>query len=450
MAFVNLPTTIQNLLQVGILEREMEEGMDSVLAFRNVALVETIPNRVGETLTRTRAGRAAPVTTPMDPATNTGLDNGLTPVNDLANEQYTFTMSQYGYATDVNLMADQATIASVFIQKARNNAVQAAQSLERIMRAKLFSAYLSGNTRVLASPGSTTTTAHVDDVRGFQTVIVNGQVVVTSVSHPSSVTEYGPTGAAVQTLVVTSVAVDGSNVSTTPGGVSGTLTFSTATAPTAANALIASDGPAIFRAGGRLTSNKLTSTDVFSLSLVLDAEAYMRDNGVPLMADGTYHCILDNTSMRHLYADPQFMALFAGREQSMEYREGQVIQLCGVTFVPTTETYVTGITNDAAETVRIRRPILVGAENSIQGNFQGMETFLGELGMDTSDTSVVMVDGVLQIVREPLDRLQNQVSLAWTWIGDFAVPTDITATTTTIPTASSARYKRCAVLEHIG
>jgi hypothetical protein len=51
-------------------------------------------------------------------------------------------------------------------------------------------------------------------------------------------------------------------------------------------------------------------------------------------------------------------------------------------------------------------------------------------------------------VREPLDRLGQFVSQSWDWIGGFAVPTDVTATTSIIPSASSARYKRCAVLEH--
>lgn len=448
MAIADFPAALQPLIQAGILEREMEEGLDSVLAFRQTCLVETIPNRIGETITRTRTGRKAPVTTAMDPTTNTGLDNGLT-ASSFTVEQYSFTISQYADTTDLNLVQDQVAIASQFIQNARNNAVQAGQSLERLHRKKLFDAYLSGNTRVLASPSPTTTTCHVDDIRGFQTNLVNGVPTAVSGTNKLTAVEYSSTGS-VQTLLVSAAAVDGTNVSTAPDGVSGTLTFDTATAPTAANAIVAANAPAILRSFGKLTTVNLVGSDVLTFGLCQDAEAYLRDNGVPAMEDGTYHVILNNTSMRQLFADQQFMILFAGRDQSREYREGQVISLTGLTFIPCTETYVIQQTNADSDPIRVQRPIVVGAEASIQGNFEGLELWLEQLGLENMSANVAMVDGIVQIIREPLSRLQDDVAQTWTWIGDFAIPTDITATSTIIPTASSSLYKRCCVIEHVG
>ena len=58
-------------------------------------------------------------------------------------------------------------------------------------------------------------------------------------------------------------------------------------------------------------------------------------------------------------------------------------------------------------------------------------------------------DGIAHITREPLDALKQVVTQSWTYIGGFVVPTDITATPTTIPTASNARYKRGVILESL-
>jgi len=450
MAITDFPATLVPLLQVGILEREMEEGLDSVLAFRQTCLVEDIPNRVGETVTRTKAGRKAPITSALTPQSSASLDNGLS-TSTFAIEQYTFTMAMYADTVDLNLMQDQAGIASQFVKNARNNAVQAGQSLERIARKAIFSAYMGGNTRVLASPSPTSTTAHVDDIRGFQTVLVNG--VPTAVSGSATLTayEFAVTGA-VRTLTISAAVADDPNVSTSPDGISGTLTFvsSPSSAPAANNAIIAANAPTILRSFGKLTTLHLDVTDVLTFGLLQDAEAYLRDNGVPAMEDGTYHVILNNTSMRQLFADQQFMVLFAGRDMSAEYREGQVISLAGLTLIPTTETYVTQLTNANATAVRVQRPIVIGAESSIQGNFEGLDTWLSELGIEGLDSNIAMVDGIVQIVREPLDRLQQWVAQSWVWIGDFAIPTDVTATAAIIPTASSALYKRCVVLEHVG
>ena len=63
---------------------------------------------------------------------------------------------------------------------------------------------------------------------------------------------------------------------------------------------------------------------------------------------------------------------------------------------------------------------------------------------------VFLINNVAHVIRPPLDRLQQFAALSWTWIGAFAVPTDLTATTTIIPTASNSLYKRSMVIEHAG
>jgi hypothetical protein len=451
--FETLPTALQGMVQTGMLEREFEEGLDSILAYRRLALMETVPNRIGETLTRTRIGRKNPVTTPFVPTSNTGLDNGLTP-HDASIEQYMFSMLQYGDTTDVDLISDLVTIANNLIRVSRNNGVQAGQSLERIARGKIFGAYLGGNTRVRTDlSASTTTTCHVDDITGFQNVSVNGILMPVTASNTLTVTETSVSGGVNQTLTVTSVIADGTNNSNSPTGISGTLTFSTATAPVNGDQLVAQNAPQIIRPGGHLTTAQMTGSDILTLGYLQDAMTVLRNNAVPPMPDGTYHVMLDNQSERQLWADQDFKVLYAGRYQSQEYRTGRVFELLGMTFVPTTESLVqgpsTGATGAAAINTTIRRVLMAGSESMIEGDFEGLENWLARQGVNAI-ADVRLVNNIAHIFRPPLDRLQQFMSLSWTWIGDFAIPTDITATSTIIPTASSALYKRAAVIETAG
>jgi hypothetical protein len=48
---------------------------------------------------------------------------------------------------------------------------------------------------------------------------------------------------------------------------------------------------------------------------------------------------------------------------------------------------------------------------------------------------------VARIVRPPQDRLQQNLSTSWSWVGDYGVPSDST-------TGDAALYKRAVVLEH--
>lgn len=464
-SFTNFPAALAAVLQQGFLEREFEEGLDSILAYRRAALRETIPARIGETLTRTRKGRKAPITVAADPTTITGLDNGMTP-STFSVEQYGFTMRDYHDTVDVDLMQDLAGIADQFFANSRNNGVQAAQSMERIARKALFSAYLGGNSRVRTDLGAGgTTTCHVDDIRGFTTVLVNGVVTAISSANPITVNEIQiSSGGVNQTLTVTAATADVPNHSSTPDGISGLLTFTTATLPVNGDALIALNAAKILRPFSHMHTAQMTGSDTFSLGLVEDAVAYLSDNGVPRMMDGTYHCILDHTSLRQLFADQDFKILYAGRYQSNTYKSGIIEDIAGATFIPTTETYVqpaatqyNGVNFNQASTAtspslvntRIRRPIIMGAETIIQGDFEGLDEYLARTGLDAIG-EVFLVNGVAQILRPPLDRLQRIASLTWDWIGDFAVPTDLTATTDIIPTASNALFKRAVVLEHSG
>ena len=432
MSIQNFPAALQGIIQTNFLEREFKEPLQSKIAYRAIADRESIPNMIGETVTKTRAGLKSPVTTPSNPTNNTNLDNGMTP-STVSVEQYTLTLNQYNDTIDLNIINNKVGLGDQFLKNARVNGVQAAQSLDRIARNKLFNAYLGGNTRVRVTLGAPAATISVDDIRGFQTTFnVVGQVVAVSVANTVSV------NVGSNTYTLQGAVADGSNVSTAFGGISGTLTFSgnvTVADATALNAAVHFNGSTILRPSGRATTAALTGADILTMGLLLDAQAQLRNNA-PMEA-GMMQAYLDNKSMRQLFADPDFKTLFQGQYGSREYVDGMVFNLLGIDFVPTTEAPI-----QTLGAITVRRPILVIKGALIEGDFEGMATML-----ENEAQIVSVVDEVAMVTRPPLDRLGQIIAQSWYWIGDFCAPSDQTTNLNIVPTASNAYYKRAVVIE---
>lgn len=216
MGIQNFPAALQPIIQQGFLEREFEQALLSRLGYRACADREEIAVGIGETLTKTRAGLKPTVTVPIVAATNTNLDNGLTPGN-WGVETYTITINHYAATTDLNMVTSRVGIASQFLQNAYTNGEQAARSLDELARNALYSAYFGGNTRVRLTLGSAGTSLSVDDIRGFQFAFVNGVQQAVGVVNPLTVT----IGANVYTAI--GATADTTNVTTTWGGISGYL-----------------------------------------------------------------------------------------------------------------------------------------------------------------------------------------------------------------------------------
>lgn len=433
MGIQNFPASLVPAIQQGFLQREFQNGLESQLTYRSVADREAFPNAIGETITKTRKGLKTPTTTPLVPSTNTNLDNGLTP-SGWTIEQYTLAINMYGDTMDLNMVTSRVAIAGQFLANAYTNGVQSAQSLDRIARNTLFGAYLSGNTRVRLTLGAAAATISVDDIRGFQTAVSNGVQVPVSASFPLTVT----VGADAYTLVGS--AADASNVSTAPQGVSGTLTFSTnvtVSDGTANNAVTSAVGSSIVRQNGRDSVAQLIEGDTLTISSIMAAVTILRNNRVPTI-NGLYNAYLDNSQILGLFADPVFQLLYRGQYASEAYKTGQVFELGGVRFIPTTES-----PQQLIGVLPIHRCIVCGQGALIEGDYAG------EAHSDIAgDNALIeMIDGIAMITREPLDRLQQIIAQSWYWIGGFAVPTDITATQNIIPTATNAYFKRAVIVE---
>jgi hypothetical protein len=440
MGIQNFPVSLQPIIQQGFLEREFSQALRSRLGYRACADRVDVAVGIGETLIKTRAGLKPTVTTPLAPATNTNLDNGLTSTS-WGVEQYTITINLYAATTDLNVVTERVGIASQFLQNAYVNGEQAARSLDELSRNALFAAYMGGNTRVRTTLGVAGPTIAVDDVRGFQTVFVNGIQQAVSSSAPMTVT----IGAAVYTL--TSVAADATNVSTAPNGVSGTLTLSgnvSVSDGTATNTVAAANGATIVRPSQRGNTSSITASDTLTMSNLLDAVAKLRLNAVPEI-DGAYNCHLDPISSRQLFADPDFKQLFQGATSANQvFKKGMTNDFLGLRFIPTTEAFVQA--HPTLSGLLVRRPIICGQGALIEGDFAG----IAATDVAPADSIITMVDGVAMVTREAIDRLQQIIAQSWYWIGGFCAPSDTTTNPTTVPTATNAAYKRAVIVEHIG
>ncbi len=440
MGISNFPAILQPILQQGFLEREFQQAMASRLGYRACADRQEFAVGIGETLTKTRAGLKPSVTTPLAPATNTNLDNGLVPAQ-WGVEQFTLTLNHYAATTDLNMVTSRVGIASQFLQNAAINGEQAARSLDELARNALFAPYFGGNTRVRVALGSAGPMVAVDDLRGFLTVMVNG--VQTPVGATAALTV--TIGAGVYSVVGTTI--DVLNASTAPGGISGSLTLSgnvSGSDGALGSAVQAANGSVIVRPNQRGATTAIQAGDTLTMSCLLDAVSTLRRNAVPEI-DGAYNCYLDPVSARQLFADNDFRQLFQGATSANQvFRQGMVNDFLGLRFVPTTEAYVQAHPSLAGAVVR--RPIVVGQGALIEGDFAGMAA----QDVAPADSIVSVVDGIAMVTREPIDRLQQIIAQSWYWIGGFCAPSDTMTNPSVVPTATNAAFKRAVMLEHLG
>jgi hypothetical protein len=440
MGIQNFPAALQPIIQQGFLEREFQQSLQSRLGYRAVADRVEFAVGIGETLTKTRAGLKPSVTTPLVPSANTNLDNGLVPQG-FGVEQYTITLNHYAATTDLNMVTSRVGIASQFLLNAAVNGEQAARSLDELARNALFDPYFGGNTRVTATLSAEGPAVAVDDLRGFRRVFVNG--VATPVGGASSlvVTVGG------NAFRLMGAAPDAVNVSTAPGGISGTLTFDSAVSvadATEGNTVSAATGSAILRPNARGNTAQLQVGDELTMAVLLNAVATLRQNAVPEI-DGVYNCYLDPISARQLFADNDFRQLFQGATSANQvFKRGMINDFLGLRFIPTTEAYVQAHPTLSGQVVR--RPIICGQGALIEGDFAGM----AEADVAPSDSIITVVDGIAMVTREPIDRLQQIIAQSWYWIGGFCAPSDITTNPATVATATNATFKRAVMVEHIG
>ncbi|PRY56445.1 hypothetical protein [Glycomyces artemisiae] len=411
-----LPSSIRAIMQNGLLDRAFEDALTPQFLYPRVAASEPWQGGLGDTSTATRTGLLEPKTTPI-----TGSDPSP---SSYAVEQWSVTMDQYGDAIDTNMLQSSMTLASKFLKDIQTLATGAGQSLNRIARDRLYRAYSGGRTWVTAA-ATTDTSMVVESVDGFTHVVVNGVPTPVSGSNPLNITVDG-----VANTVI------GVNTGTN------TLTLGTTRVDVIGEAVVSANAPVSIRPGAADTAFDLTGSNVATLSLFRAATTRLRRMNVDTI-DGAYVAHIDAETLNQLFDDEEFQRLYQGRgEASAVWRDLAVGRVAGIDFVRNEEAPIAEVGS-----VDVHQPIVYGADALVAAPFAEMGRLLAET--DVSDVpSIQMVDAapnvqVARIIRPPQDRLQQIVSSAWSWVGDFGVPSDIT-------TGDAALFKRAVVIEHAG
>lgn len=460
------PTAIGNMIQQGMLNRGFEDFIEPITGYGAAADLRPVPNHVGDTLTLTRPGLLAANPDPVDPSQATGLDNGMTP-DQFGDEQYTITLELFNGASDIDIKTNPMGIVNRFTQVVKAKMVQAANAVDKYKRNCLFGGlvpsgrnaaatkfgYLSGTT--IALTVVTGTTIVVEDVSGFQNVIVNGVLTPVSAGAPIPLFRNGSQIANVIGFTQHALAANLSHrqfvgLGNGGQGISGTLLLDTSVTTAVGDVLQAAFAPLIVRPNGKLHWSQLTASDHLVDANILDAVAYLRDNAIEPVYEDKYLCICDRTSVRQLFSDADFKQILQTRIDSPEFRNGHLAEGLGVVFKFTTNAPIQNIS--AQNAVAIRRPIILGRGALVDGPSEANETFAainrnGGIDEEKGIHYTEEHDGIVFALRPPIDRNGRVMSISYESIRGATVPTDLTAGTNVIGTGSNALIKRAVVLE---
>ncbi|MGW0626430.1 hypothetical protein [Streptomyces sp. NPDC002758] len=404
---------IRAMMQNGILDRVFQEAMRPSFIFPAIADAMPWQGGLGDTKTFTRKGLLAPATTPITGSDTTAATYSI--------EQWSVTMDQYGQAVDTNMLTSSMALASKFLADVETLGINAGQSINQVARNKLYNAYMGGRTWA-ASATTSSPTLPVNNAAGFATVLVNGVPTAVSASNPLNVTVNG--------------------VANTVTGVSGNnLTLGTAISATAGWAVVAANAPVTVRPTGA-TAFDLATSNTATFALFRSCVTRLRKMNVPTVG-GYYIAHIDPDTEAQLFSDSDFKQALQGRVDSPIYRDLSIGRFGGIDWVRNIEAPT--VLGGSAGNVTVHRPIVLGAGALVAAPFEGMGDLLRGSGVeDVPDIAMVNaapgVD-VARIVRPPQDRLQQNLSTSWSWVGDYGVPSDST-------TGDAALYKRAVVLEH--
>lgn len=410
-----VPAAIRAMLQNGLLDRVFRDALRPEFIYPAIADAEPWQGGMGDTKTFTRKGLLTPATTPITGSDPSPATYGI--------EQWSVTMDQYANSMDTNMLTSAHALASKFTADVQTLGINAGQSINQVARNKLYAAYAGGRTWVTTA-GTSDTSMIVQSVDGFTHVMVNGVPTAVSASNPLTVSIDG-----------TANTITGVNTGTK------TLTLGTARVDVAGDYVVAANAPTTIRPTGD-TAYDLTGSNTVTFAHFRSAVTRLRKMNVPTV-NGHYVAHVDPDTEAQLFADTEFQNLYRGRADSEVYRNLSIGQFGGIDWVRNNEAPT--LLGGTGGNVTVHRPIVMGAGALIAAPFSDMGSLLGGTGVDdVPDISMINVAtgvDVALIVRPPSDRLQQNLSTTWSWVGDYGVPSDAT-------TGDTALYKRAVVIEH--
>lgn len=453
--------TLVNLIQQNVLMRGFQEMLMPRLIYRAEAMPERWEANLGDVKIFTRSGQMPVSTKPLGPAQDPTPKTWGT-------EQFRAEAKPYGDRLQTHMPTSRVAIASKFFEDAQKLAENAGFTLNRLVRNKLYTAYLSGDTVSISAYTTGASVIRVANINGFTERVLNGGLSPVSPVAPISI-QLGVTNIA---NTVIAAVPDNPDEPTGPGS----LTLGT---PLGANLSTRSRVRAlhrsrILRQGGAATIDGISASSILTVDTIIAAVQQMRGQNVPPHPDGTYHVHLSSDGVTQIFADPKWVTLNQFSLQAAGANSGVFANLIigrglGCTFFQNNETpttsnvgtlYATGsnaqstpdigaeMVNETA--VPIARTIVTGG-NALyelwipEGEYETEAGNLGVIKTFQATNAGVMIpcERVRYIIRKPLDMMQRIVDQAWSFSGDWVVPSDIL-------TGNGAKYKRATVIEHAG
>jgi hypothetical protein len=437
---------VVSAVQDRTLQRTFRDPLFPRLLYRLEAVAELWPVNLGANQTFTRAGLMQPTTRPLSP-------NAEVPTAQYPIEQWEATAQQFGTGIDTHMPTSYVTLASQYLRNMHQLGVHAGQSLNRTVRDKLYNCYVAGNTVVVAAGYGGGSALPVQNLCGFTTQLFNGRQTVVSATNPLPIT----IGGVANTVVGFTSNIAGDSIH------SGTLTLGTAVGAIAGRVVVlASNASLILYSGGGARVDDVTASDQFRMADIRASVAQLQFNNVPTHEDGTYHYHLDPISQSEIFGDNEFQRLNQSMPDYIHYRKFAIAFMLGCTFYRNTEApnvatdnpdptvgYTTAFEETNPAGINLHRPIVTG-QGAIEEKYLDESKYISEAGVQGKIGEFAVVNGGMQIMTErirlilraPLDRLQQTTSAAWSFSGDWAIPTDATAT------SSNAQFKRAVVTVH--
>lgn len=436
-------------IQDRTLQRVFRDTLYPRILFRAEAPAELWPVNLGGNQTFTRTGPIQPTTRPLvaggDPTPST-----------YQLEQWEATAQQWGGTIDTHMPTSYVTLASQYLRNMHQLGLHAGQSMNRVVRDKLYNAYTAGNTVVKAGGISAGTSVPVANLNGFTRKIKDGRPQLVSAQNPLQITITGVTGTRDVVGFTSDIAGDEIH--------GGTLTLSATTGVVLAGreAVLAVNRSRLVYSGGGTRIDDITNASQFAMKDVRSAVAQLRYDCVPTHEDGFYHSHLDPISENQIFNDNEWQRLNQSLPAGIHYAKFAVANILGVTFYRNTETpnvatvvedpqrgFTTGFELVNPAGIPIHRPIFTGhacieekyLDESKYISDAGIQGKIGEFAI-TNGGVQVMCERIRLILRAPLDRLQQQTTTSWSFSGDWPVPTD-----STFP-SSPAAFKRAVVVVH--
>ena len=448
---------VRAIVQERALERAFHDALFPLLIFRSEANPVEWPAGVGDSYIATAPGLLPTSMNPLRP----GVDPDP---QTYAIEQWEAQLQQYAGTLDTHMPTSAQAIVDLFMRNAQQLGMQAAQSVNRHVRNRMFNAAESGNT-VADGAVTASTSVRVKRLLGFtraRNPAITGASKVrfdtVSSSNPLTVSVNGTAN----TVVGYTPDVAGDEVGP------GVLTMGS-NVTCADRAYIKSrDCSTVIRVGGGNAVDDIAPSDLPRLADVRAIVANVKKNNVPKHLDGMYHMHLEPESVSAFYADQELQRLHTGCPDAYTYKEMALGVFFGCIFIennecplPTSvgsgdgvtfsqgdnfagEMYSTGV----ATGTPIHRALLTGA-GGIFEFYQDPGQYMTEAGMighagpvQVSNNGVeILADRITMVLRAPLNRLQDMVSASWKFLGDWPLRTDAA-------TGDDARYKRFRIIQH--